>query len=219
MRRDIYGIVGSKCCINGDAFFFFRAAFSARVHVKILKLYLFHDAFMDSARAACIICGSRIGTKYTGISGRLPHKLKKEEKTLLREKLKEDSFIKELVPKMLFACLVAILGLLLLNVLSEDRDGRKQIIDEDGGSEYASGFFENAAEDATEEERRLSSILGSVDGVGLVHVMVGENGVIVAAEGASDAIVKNEIINAVSALYGIPAGNVKVFEKERERVK
>ena len=44
--------------------------------------------------------------------------------------------------------------------------------------------------------------------------MVSENGVIITAEGAESAVVRDEITAAVSALFGIPVNHVKVFEKE-----
>jgi len=147
------------------------------------------------------------------------------------EKLKNDKYVKDLLVKLLTILFVAIIALLLFDVLTQSKDGRKQIVDMDGGTEYTD---ETAL--ATEEELRLESILSQMKGVGDTNVMItyqdetetdpvfnngnsGKNhkvgGVIVASEGAGDIVVRNNIINAVATLFDIPASNVVVFEKSR----
>ena len=54
----------------------------------------------------------------------------------MKEKLKDDKFVKDLLYKFLSVLVIAIVALLLLNVLTQSKDGRTQIVDEDGGSEY-----------------------------------------------------------------------------------
>ena len=132
----------------------------------------------------------------------------------MKEKLKNDRFVKVLMTRSITVLLIAVLALIMLNVLTNSKDGRKQILDENGGTEYTSVSAEAENRDYTEEERRLSGILSSMKGVGAVTVMAGENGVIVTAEGAESAVVRNEITAAVSAVFGIPVNHVKVFEKE-----
>ena len=102
------------------------------------------------------------------------------------------------------AAVLIILAVLFLSfdVFTQNRDGRKQIIDSDGGT-----------------ETELCSILSDIDGVGAVDVMLqyGEKdqvaGVIVTAEGAGDPVVKNDLIKAVMAVFDISSANVEVFEK------
>lgn len=159
----------------------------------------------------------------------------------MKEKLKNDKFAKELLYKFLAVLMVASVALLMLNVLSENKDGRRQIVDDDGGTEYVfngkSSESEQADLSASREEQRLSRILSQIKGVGTAEVMItygdteqtqsvfsgssGEpggavKGVIVAAEGAGDPVVKNDIINAVTSVFKLPSGSVMVFEKNSE---
>ena len=147
------------------------------------------------------------------------------------EKLKNDKYVKDLLVKMLTILFVAIIALLLFDVLTQSKDGRRQIVDMDGGTEYT-----DETSLATEEELRLESILSQMKGVGDTNVMItyqnnekedsvfnsgntGKNlkveGVIVASDGAGDIVVRNNIINAVSMLFDIPASNVVVYEKSK----
>ena len=143
------------------------------------------------------------------------------------DKLKNDKYIKDLLVKLLTILFVAVIALLLFDVLTQSKDGRRQIVDMNGGTEYTEEIAI-----ATEEEVRLEEILSQMKGVGDISVMItyqseeaadtvfsGTNtdrkveGVIAAAEGADDIIIKNNIINAVATVFDIPASNVVVFEK------
>ena len=109
---------------------------------------------------------------------------------------------KDIIIKLITIAVIAAVLLVAFDVLTQDRDSRRQIIDEDGGSEMT-----------------LSEILTDIDGVGAVDVMIrqGENnaisGVIITAEGAGDPVIRDNITRAVAAVYNIPASNVVVFEK------
>lgn len=145
------------------------------------------------------------------------------------DKLKNDKYVKDLLVKLLTILFVAVIALLLFDVLTQSKDGRRQIVDMDGGTEYTEETL------ATMEERRLEEILSQMKGVGDTNVMITYQneeepdpvfssnansnksrkveGVIVAAEGAGDIIAKNNIINAVATVYNIPVSNVVVYEK------
>lgn len=107
--------------------------------------------------------------------------------------------------KLVAFLLIASIAILTISILTGSDDGRRQIIDGDGGS-----------------EEQLCSILTSIKGVGDVKVKVeyGEKnrviGVIVTAEGASNPIVANDLTKGVATLYNIPVSSVIVFEKEQE---
>lgn len=109
---------------------------------------------------------------------------------------------KDIIIKLITIAVIAAVLLVVFDVLTQDRDSRRQIIDEDGGSEMT-----------------LSEILTDIDGVGAVDVMIrqGEDnaisGVIITAEGAGDPVIRDNITRAVAAVYNIPASNVVVFEK------
>ena len=109
---------------------------------------------------------------------------------------------KDIIIKLITIAVIAAVLLVAFDVLTQDRDSRRQIIDEDGGSEMT-----------------LSEILTDIDGVGAVDVMIrqGEDnaisGVIISAEGAGDPVIRDNITRAVAAVYNIPASNVVVFEK------
>lgn len=148
------------------------------------------------------------------------------------DKLKNDKFAKELLTKLITVLVVASIALLLFDVFTQNKDGRRQIVDEDGGTEY----LESEAEQATKrEETRLKEILSDIKGVGEVDVMItykgkeasstvftGETesanssveGVIVTAKGVENIVIKNKITSAVAAVFDIPASNVTVFEKD-----
>lgn len=110
---------------------------------------------------------------------------------------------KDVVVKLITIAVIATVMLIAFDVLTQDRDSRKQIIDDSGGSEMT-----------------LSEILTDIDGVGDVDVMIRQgddneiSGVIITAEGADDAVIKESITRAVAAVYNIPASNVVVFEKK-----
>jgi hypothetical protein len=102
--------------------------------------------------------------------------------------------------------IIIVIGVILLSfdVFSQNTDGRKQVIDGDGGM-----------------ESELCSILSSIEGVGDVDVLLqydeDENitGAIVTAEGASNTLTKNNLIKAVMALFNISATSVEVFEMKK----
>lgn len=140
---------------------------------------------------------------------------------------------KELFLKLLSVIIIATMGLVLLNVMTMNKDGRKQIIDRDGGTEYTANSEMDGS--ATREELRLAEVLEQIKGVGKTEAMItyqeknnaaatfstGQSsqysqvkGVIITAEGAGNPVVKNDIINAVATVFRIPAGNVMVFEKQ-----
>ena len=112
---------------------------------------------------------------------------------------------KESMTRLVIVLIVAAIVFLSLSILTDNDDGRKMISDNNGASESA-----------------LCSILSEIKGVGAVNVLIeyGEEstvcGVIVTAQGAKDPVVKKDIIQGVSTLYGIPASSVMVFEKKEE---
>lgn len=119
------------------------------------------------------------------------------------EKLKKDPKAKDMILKIIALLIILSVALLSFDVFTQNKDGRKQIIDDDGGTEAA-----------------LCSILTDMKGVGKVEVMLQYDekeqitGVIVAAEGAEDPIIKNDLVNAVRAVFNIPVSSVMVFEKK-----
>lgn len=116
---------------------------------------------------------------------------------MMFEKTGKETFI-----KLISILLIASVAILAVSVLMSPRDGRRQIIDGDGGS-----------------EEQLCSILSSIEGAGQVEAMLeydqrGQvSGVIVLAEGAGNAVVANNLTKGVATLYSIPVSSVIVFEK------
>jgi len=121
----------------------------------------------------------------------------------LLEKLFANKKWKDGGVKLIFVLIAAAVLLLSFDVFTQNKDGRRQIIDEDGGT-----------------ETELCSILSDIDGAGAVDVMLQYDaeeqitGVIVTAEGASNPVVKNNLANAVMALFHIQATSVEVLEKK-----
>ena len=106
--------------------------------------------------------------------------------------------------RVIVVLLIASIGILTLSIITDNNDGRKQIIDRDGGA-----------------EEKLCAILSSIKGAGSVDVMVEYNdddnvsGVIVIADGGENPVVANELTKGVATLYDIPVSSVIVFEKEQ----
>mgnify|MGYP006994485587 CR=1 FL=1 len=118
------------------------------------------------------------------------------------EKFKDKDF-KDKAIKAIALLIIALVILLSFDVFTQSRDGRRQIIDEDGGT-----------------EAELCTILSDIDGVGNVDVMLqydedsNISGAIVTAEGAGNPVVKNNLIKAVMAVFNISSASVEVFEKK-----
>ena len=106
--------------------------------------------------------------------------------------------------RVIVVLLIASIGILTLSIITDNNDGRKQIIDRDGGT-----------------EEKLCAILSSIKGAGSGDVMVEYNdddnvsGVIVIADGGENPVVANELTKGVATLYDIPVSSVIVFEKEQ----
>ncbi len=111
---------------------------------------------------------------------------------------------KQSLLRLITVLLIGSVLILALNIMTAGKDGRKQIIDMDGGS-----------------EERLCSVLSGIKGVGEVDAIIEYDdnnkvvGVIVTAEGGSDPVVANNLTNGVATLYNIPVSSVIVFEKEQ----
>ena len=112
---------------------------------------------------------------------------------------------KENMAKLVAVLLIASVAILAISIFTEDTDGRKQIIDRNGGS-----------------EEQLCAVLSQVKGAGEVEVMVeygSDNevkGVIVLAEGGDSPVVSSNLTNGVATLFDIPATSVIVFEKKSD---
>ena len=120
--------------------------------------------------------------------------------------------LKTIVSKSTVILMVAALTLFLVYVMADDKDGRKQVVSEPEAEEQV--IFQGGKCNATEEEQQLAQVLSSIRGVGATVVMVRDSGVIVSAEGAHSAVVRQKITEAVCGLFGIPADRVNVYEKE-----
>lgn len=117
-------------------------------------------------------------------------------------KLFKEQGVKDKSLKIICILIITAVILLSFDVFTQNKDGRRQIVDGDGGV-----------------ESELCTILSDIDGVGDVDVMLQYDdseqitGAIVTAEGAGDPVVKNDVIKAVMALFNISATSVEVFEK------
>ena len=121
----------------------------------------------------------------------------------MQDKFQIPPELKEVLMRALVFAVVIAVGFLAVDAFTQGRDGRRQIVDEDGASETA-----------------LVNILSDIKGAGDVDVMVkyGDDnsvtGVIVTASGAGSGVFSNNLSIAVSAVFNIPTSNVMVFEKE-----
>ena len=119
------------------------------------------------------------------------------------EKWKNDPNRKDKALKLIAFLIIVAVIFLSFDVFTQSKDGRRQIVDQDGGT-----------------ETELCAILSDIDGVGEVDVMLQYDedekitGAIVTAEGAGNPVVKNNLISAVMAVFNISATSVEVFEKK-----
>ena len=95
--------------------------------------------------------------------------------------------------------LIASVAILALNILTDSKDTRRQIIDRDGSS-----------------EEQLCSVLSGMKGVGAVDAIIeyDENNKVTGV--ILTAVVANDLTKGVATLYRIPVSSVIVFEKEQE---
>lgn len=123
------------------------------------------------------------------------------------KKIIDDPALKDKSIKVLAVAIIAVVILLSFDVFTQNNDGRRQIVDKDGGV-----------------EADLCMILSDIEGVGDVDVMLQYDeedritGAIVTAGGADDPVVKNNVVNAVMALFDISATNVEVFKKSTNNI-
>ena len=109
---------------------------------------------------------------------------------------------KEAWIKLIGVLLALSAAIMVLSIFTSDNDGRRQIVDGDGG-----------------REEQLCNVLSSIEGAGQVEVMLEYDsrskvtGAIILAEGASNSVVRNNLTNGVATLYRIPVSSVIVFEK------
>lgn len=119
------------------------------------------------------------------------------------EKWKSDPSCRDKALKVIALIIILAVVILSFDVFTQSKDGRRQIVDKDGGT-----------------ESELCMILSDINGAGNVDVMLqyGDDekitGAIVTAEGAGNPVVKNNLINAVMAVFNIPSSSVEVFEKK-----
>lgn len=112
---------------------------------------------------------------------------------------------KEKFTRLVTALLIAAIAILALNLLLSETDGRKQVLDGNGGT-----------------EEKLCSVLSSIEGAGSVEAMVEYDsrdqvkGVIVLADGAGSPVVEKKLTDGVATLYDIPVSSVIVFEKKSD---
>lgn len=85
---------------------------------------------------------------------------------------------------------------------------------------FGLGAIESAAPAQSDDEARLARVLSSMNGAGLVDVMIyyGDDalpcGAVVVAGGAGDAAVRIRLAGAVTTLLGLDADRIAVYERE-----
>lgn len=123
-----------------------------------------------------------------------------------------------------------LLGLLLAVIALPTSDKKKE---NEGEEESQIGFLTETKEESsvskTQLEEKLEALLSSVEGVGKVQVilMTGEEeddggfyhskeqkvtGVLIAAQGADDGVVSQNIVQAVMALFQVEAHKIKIMK-------
>lgn len=78
------------------------------------------------------------------------------------------------------------------------------------------------SETASTEENRISRVLSTIDGAGVVEVAVYYEesipcGAVVVADGADDVAVQLRLLSAVTTLLGINRDRVAIYEREGQR--
>ncbi len=65
---------------------------------------------------------------------------------------------------------------------------------------------------ASDEEERMEYVLSSVSGAGDVRVMLSDSGAVVVCQGADDAGVRLDVMNAVCAYTGLTSDRVTILK-------
>ena len=124
-------------------------------------------------------------------------------------------------------------GLLLFILALPTEKKSSKVSAEIEGTEAGTDIGESDHE--AELEDRIRTILEGVEGVGQVDVMVGTTalqtddyvafereiypevtGVVISADGGGSQLVKNEISQAMEALFGIPSHKIKVLKRVKK---
>ena len=149
----------------------------------------------------------------------------------LLELLSQRERLKSLPLLVLAAALTVSVSLLFLNSMLQSRDGRSTVLSREGQNETQSAL-------RTDQELRLQNMLECIQGVGAVEVMIcsdgrqeekpaslfsssrqtgaaAANGVIVAAEGGDNPVVRSRIVDAVSTVCQSTPSDVAVFALNR----
>lgn len=137
---------------------------------------------------------------------------------ILKVFFKDDRSVKDVFNFIITLIIILAVALLILNVFFEEEEkGTPIIFDSDSQQIHGENL-------SLEEEQRLSDILSQVKGVGEVKVLLtyqlDENrettvkGVIIVAEGAGNAVIKNQIISAAQSAFDIPVSRITVMERK-----
>lgn len=128
-----------------------------------------------------------------------------QRKKGIAEKIKDSDFarrIKGMKNAKIIACIFIIaIGLVIYSTVAPSRSSKKGV------------------STMTEEEKRLSAILSSVDGAGEVQTMITSSGgkivgVLIIADGAKNPIVRLRLLQAGSSALGVDKDVVSVMNKQ-----
>jgi len=103
----------------------------------------------------------------------------------------------EIFKKYRYPLLVLLLGLLLILLPSKSSERQSD------------------AELYTEQELKLQRVLESCAGVGEAYVLISEEGVVIACEGASHAEVKYAVLKAAEAFTGFTGDRIEILRTEQ----
>ena len=134
-----------------------------------------------------------------------------------RSLFKSDRAMKDVLNYIISIIVILSVSLLVYNLLITPKEEGEVVMDRDSQTIDEENLYYN-------DEKRFSDMLSSIKGVEDVKVMISYEhtdqqetsveGVMIVAKGAGDVVIKNNIMSAAEAVFGLPVNRITVLESK-----
>ena len=127
--------------------------------------------------------------------------------------------MKDVLNYIISIIIILSVSLLVYNMMVTPKEDGKVVLDRDSQTIDEENLY-------FDDEKRFSDMLSNIKGVGDVKVMItyepaeqqqqepSVKGVMIVAKGAGDIVVKNNIMGAAEAVFGLPVNRITVLESK-----
>ena len=138
---------------------------------------------------------------------------------MFRKLFKSDKAMKDVLNYIISIIIILSVSLLVYNMMVTPKEEGKVVLDRDSQTIDEENLY-------FDDEKRFSDMLSNIKGVGDVKVMItyepaeqqqqepSVKGVMIVAKGAGDIVVKNNIMGAAEAVFGLPVNRITVLESK-----